>query len=138
MRYWLQNMMARLSNWMYGRYGNDELNKVLMIAAVVLLILSYFPYLWVLWPVSLALLIWSNVRTFSRNIPKRQAELQKYWALKNKIRTFVSLRKRMWRERKTHKYVKCTRCRAVLRVPKGRGQVEVGCPRCKNSAVYRT
>lgn len=138
MRNWLQNMAARLGYWMQGRYGNDELNKTLLITAVVLAVLSYFPYLGILSLAALGLLVWINFRSLSKNVWKRQAELQTYYRIKNKVKTAVSLRRRMWRERRTHRYVKCKHCRAVLRVPKGRGQVEVGCPRCKGNAFYRT
>lgn len=137
-RYWFQNMMYRFQGWMYGRYGNDELNKALFITSLVLLVLSYFPYLFILWPAALAVMVWANVRCFSKNIYKHQSELEAYRRLTGKWRTWFSLRRRMWRERKTHCYFKCRHCGAMLRVSKGRGQVEVGCPRCKGVTAKRT
>lgn len=138
MRTWLQTLALRLSRWMYGRYGTDELNRVLLIAGMVLALVSLLPFLWLLWPVGLGLMVWANIRTFSRNIPKRQAELQTYWRLKNRLKTAVNLRRRMWQDRRTHRFVKCRHCRAVLRIPRGRGTVEVGCPRCHATAAYRS
>ena len=138
MRNWLQAMAVKLNQFMWGRYGNDELNKALLIAGLVLAVISYFPYLGLLSWVALAALIFMNVRCLSRNIEKRRVELSRYYAVRNKIKTALSLRKRMWRERNTHRFVKCKHCRAVLRVPKGRGQVEVGCPRCHYQGLYRT
>ena len=131
-------MMARFSRWMYGRYGSDALGRFLLIVAVVLAVLSYLPYLRVLSLLALAVLVWSNFRCFSKNIPRRRAELETFWRLKGKWNTVLSLRKRMWRERKTHRYVKCKHCRAVLRVPRGRGKVQVGCPRCKGDTSVKT
>ncbi len=138
MRNWLQTMAVKFNQFMWGRYGNDELNKALLIAGLVLVVLSYVPYLRLSSLIALALLLWMNVRCLSRNIEKRQQELQRYYTLRNKAKTALSLRKRMWRERNTHRYVKCKQCRAVLRIPKGRGQVEVGCPRCHHQSLYRT
>ena len=131
-------MMARFQRWMYGRYGNDALGRFLLMVALVLAVLSYLPRLQVLSLVALLVLLWSNVRCFSKNIPRRRAELETFLRLKGKWTTAWSLRKRMWRERKTHRYVKCKHCRAVLRVPRGRGTVQVGCPRCKGDTTVRT
>ena len=131
-------MMMRFSRWMYGRYGNDELGRFLLLAAIVLAVLSYLPYLQVLSLLALAVLAWSNFRCFSKNIPRRRAELDRFLRVKNKWKTALSLRRRMWRERKTHRYVKCKHCRAVLRVPRGRGKVQVGCPRCKGDTSVKT
>lgn len=36
------------------------------------------------------------------------------------------------RKDKEHKYFKCPKCKARLRVPKGRGRITVTCPRCGN------
>jgi phage FluMu protein Com len=135
---WLQNLMMNLNRWMYGRYGNDPLNKCLLIAAVVMAVISYFPYLQVFSLLALGLLLWANCRCFSKNIPKRQRELETYRRITNRWKTKSSLYRRMWRERKTHCYFKCAHCRAVLRVPKGKGEVHVGCPRCKGTTTRRT
>lgn len=134
----LQTLSMKLQTFMYGRYGNDPLNRALLIAGLVLWVLGSFPYTAWLSLFALAAVVFANYRCFSRNHAKRQAELQRYYRFTQKCKTAVSLRKRMWRERHTHRYLKCKRCRAVLRVPKGGGKVEVGCPRCKHSAYYRT
>ena len=75
-------------------------------------------------------MIWSLWRTLSKNIPARLREREKYIALSGNVRTKCRLYKRMWSERKTHRYFKCQQCGAVIRIPKGRGEVDVGCPRC--------
>lgn len=122
--------------WMYGRYGFDELSKFLSITAFVLVLLSAFVP--ILNPLALALLIWSMVRTYSRNIVKRQKERDGYLRFTGKFKQFFKLRKNMWRDRKTHRYYKCPGCKAYLRVPKGKGKIEISCPKCKNKITRTT
>lgn len=137
MNFWYR-CMEKLRRFMYGRYGNDRLNWVLFAVALVVNVFSYVRYLWFLSFVSLAIFGWMLFRGLSRNIPARQREndaLMRFWG---KVKTFFNLRRKMWRERKTHKYFRCRHCGAMLRVPKGRGKVSVGCPRCKGRTDKKT
>lgn len=136
MQQFLQGLLTKFQIFMYGRYGNDELSKVLMIASLVILALSiFFP---LLYPAALALMLWAMFRTYSKNIAKRQRELEWYLRHTDKLRKWFRLRRRMFKERKTHCYFKCPQCKAVIRVPKGRGEIDVGCPRCKTRTKKRT
>ena len=45
MNNWLNNMGRRLAQFMVGRYGPDELNQALLIAAIVMTLLGSFPFL---------------------------------------------------------------------------------------------
>lgn len=134
----MQRVIDALYRFMYGRYGYDELNTVLLIAGVILSVLSYLPYLGILSLLSMAVMVWALFRSLSRNMAGRRREFEKYLQIKGKVKTFFNLRRRMWRERKTHRYFHCKYCRAMLRVPKGRGVVDVGCPRCKGRTTKKT
>ena len=134
----MQKLTDAMYRFMYGRYGYDTLNIVLLVAGMVLSVLSWFPYLGICWLLSMACMFFALFRTFSRNIPKRRRELDRLLNSKNKMKTFFKLRGKIWRERKTHTYFHCKHCRAMLRVPKGRGEVEVGCPRCKGRTKKKT
>lgn len=136
MKKWFQKMGEKIQTWMYGRYGYDELSKFLSITAIVLILLSAFVPL--LNPIALILLIWSMVRTYSRNIEKRRREREIYLRCTGKIKQFFKLRKNMIRDRKTYKYYKCPCCKAYLRVPKGRGKIEISCPKCHNKITRTT
>ena len=37
----------------------------------------------------------------------------------------------MKKDKKNYKYFKCKNCKAQLRVPKGKGKINVTCPKCK-------
>ena len=123
--------------WLYrffsGRYGTDTLNKTLtwvylaaFVLSLVLTALINFPWIYFLYYIgSTALIVWIFFRMFSKNIPARRRENEKFCG-------FFKLRRNKFRDRKTHVYRKCPKCKAVLRLPKAKGKHTVVCPRCKN------
>ena len=139
MKSFFQRLKYSLSRWMYGRYGNDELTWVLLITGTVLLFLGYIPRIgWIFYILALTTLFFSTFRGFSRNIPKRRRELDRYLRIKNKPKNAIQLHKNKKRDKKTHVYFKCPKCKAVLRVPKGKGDIIVTCPRCNERVEKNT
>ncbi|MBQ8440274.1 MAG: hypothetical protein IJX19_06425 [Clostridia bacterium] len=138
MRGFFARMGERFARFMYGRYGNDNLNRFLTITSLIILVISLIPVLWFLWFLALGLMIWSSFRCYSRNIYKRRRENERYLKLIQPIKNFSRLQKNKRRDRKTHRYFKCKHCRAVLRVPKGKGKIDVTCPRCQKITVKKT
>ena len=138
MKKWLEKMGYKDAAFMYGRYGNDELTKFLMIASLVLLIISMIPFLWPISILPLALMGWSTFRSLSRKFDKRRRELNYYLRIKKPVVNFFKLSRNKWRDRKTHIYFKCKKCKAVLRVPKGKGSIVVICTRCKDRIEKKT
>ena len=138
MKQWFQRMGMRFAQFMYGRYGNDRLNTVILIAALVCLFLAYIPYLSFFSLISLGLLIWSNFRCFSRNINKRRKELEWFTGIGQRMKRKSELRKKIRSEKDTHCYFKCPSCKAMLRVPKGKGEIDVTCPKCRAVTVKKT
>ena len=138
MKNWLQRLGYKMSAFMYGRYGTDELSKFLMILALILMVISWLTNLGLVYFAALACIIWSLWRTFSRKLDKRRRERERYLKLRKPIVDFFKLSKNKWRDRKTHVYFKCKKCRAVLRVPKGKGSIVVICTRCKDRIEKET
>lgn len=122
--------MKWLQNFMRGRYGVDQLNFFLLILAIVIMVVAtIFQIPFVSW-ISVFLLVLSYFRMFSRNVYKRSAENTKYLRMVYPISSrFKNLKKR-WNDRKTHKYLKCPNCKQQMRVPKGKGEITVTCPKC--------
>ena len=119
--------MNKFYEFMRGRYGADELCAVTVIFALVLqLIVSVFDVWW-LSLIPLLPIAWTLFRIFSRNIPARSRENA---VIKNVV-VFFRLQKNKWHDRKTHVYFKCISCRTTLRLPKGKGELSVTCPKCK-------
>ena len=132
-----QKLKSKIQQFMTGRYGGDELSRAISVAALVLIVVQFVFSLFgltvvttVLWVLVWALLIWSLYRSFSKQISKRYAENVKYLYLKNKFKSFVKLQKDRWKDRKTHVYRRCPKCRCVLRLPRKKGQNPVKCPKC--------
>lgn len=128
-----------IARFMYGRYGGDELNTVLCFVALLFVLLSYIPYVGIGFSLlSFTTLLWSFFRMFSKNIPKRRRELERYYRIKTAPARARQLRKNKKRDKKTHCYFKCPKCRSVLRVPRGKGEIIVTCPRCSHRTEKKT
>ena len=138
MRSFFQRLGYKMASFMYGRYGSDALTKFLLILALILMVISWIPHLGLVYLLALGVMIWSLFRTFSRRFDKRRRELDRYLKIKNGITNFFKLRRNIWRDRKTHVYFKCKKCKAVLRVPKGKGSIVVICTRCKDRIEKET
>ena len=125
-----EKLRYKTAVFMYGRYGNDALTKFLLVLGLILMIISWFPRLGWVYFLAAAVLVWSLVRSFSRKIDRRRRELDCYLRFQKPIVNFFKLSRNKWRDRKTHVYFKCKKCKAVLRVPRGKGSIIVTCPKC--------
>ncbi len=125
--------------FMYGRYGNDRLNQVLLIVFLVFAVLDifidnvYFSVLLTSWEFLLIIAIY--FRMFSRNISKRYGENQKYLVLENKVRRFLGKTRYIQQQRKEFHIYTCPQCKQKIRIPKGKGKISVRCPKCGTEFV---
>ena len=130
--------MNFLRTFMAGRYGPDHLNTALIIIALLLSFISRFAILRPLVYLSYLLLILTVFRFLSRNIQKRRAENDKflrfYWPVRQKLKTFVSRQK----SSRTHKFFRCPSCSNLLRVPRGKGMLQITCPKCGERFIKKT
>ncbi len=141
----MQNFLIRLSRFMQGRYGTDDLNKALFILWLIINIINtvFIKSMWVsIFIALIAVLI--IFRSLSRNIYSRQKENQNYLYYFSKVKPYLAkikplakkvadwfkLQMRKFKDRKTHRYIKCPYCKAVIRVPFRKGKHTVLCPRC--------
>ena len=124
--------------FMYGRYGFDALSNFLLIIALVFYFVFSILKLRLLIIIPVLLLAYTYFRCFSKNIQKRYAENLKFKAIFKPVSSFFSMRSKMWRDRKTHKYYKCHKCAQRMRVPKGKGKILVTCPKCKEEFIVKT
>ena len=123
MRNFLQRFFA-------GRYGNDALNRFLMIVALLLILLSYIFDSSIFSLLAWVFLLLGFVRMLSRNIARRQVENMRYWELRNWFLHWVAPYRSRWRDRKTHRYFRCPRCNTMMRVPRQQGKIRITCRRC--------
>jgi hypothetical protein len=126
-------MKQRFAKFMYGRYGMDELSKFLSYAGLAVLIVSMFlpqSVKTIVFLLAVLLVALTYFRSFSKNIEKRRAENAKYLQRRQRVTDALRLRREMWKQRKSFKFFKCPSCKAVLRVPKGKGKLRIVCKKC--------
>jgi predicted membrane protein len=123
---------------MQGRYGVDSLSKFLLVIAIIFILLDNFLFTKFFYLAGVILMLVVYFRMFSRHYPKRSAENQ--WFLKHtyKIRKFFKGNFSEMNMRKTHHIYKCPGCRQKIRIPRGRGKIEITCPKCYTRFIKKS
>ncbi|MEG1458323.1 MAG: hypothetical protein RSB37_02325 [Acetivibrio sp.] len=124
-------MKEKFAKFMTGRYGVDALTKFMLYIAVGFMILGLIFRNGICNSLAMLLLVFVYFRMFSRNIQKRYSENTKYWNVRNRFLNFFKVRK-------TSHIYKCPSCKQKIRIPRGKGKIEVICPKCKASFVKRS
>jgi len=128
----MQRMKEMLARFMQGRYGVDHLGNATLYTGLGLTLLDLFLRTGFLGTVGMVLYFITIFRMFSRNKEKRMAENRKYLALTGDWRTKARQAIQRFKNRKQYKYFRCPHCKAMLRLTRGCGQVNVTCARCKH------
>ena len=111
-------------------YGMDRLNTHLLVLIIVILVLGLFVKNSI--PALLVLVIFGIFvyRFTSRNITKRSIENRKYLDTNRFVtRQMKTIQNNV--TNKEYKYFVCKRCYQLVRVPKGKGEIVIHCPHCK-------
>ena len=122
----------RYIKFMKDRYGIDELYKFLLLICFVLLVINTFVSNNIirLFEVLLSVIIF--YRYMSKNIKLRKKENDKYLEIKDKIIKLFDYNKKKYKDRNTHMYKKCPKCKQKIRLPLKKGKHTVKCPNCGN------
>ena len=131
---WLRRAGAGLASgiqrFMYGRYGHDKLNRVILTAGFVMILLNLIIPLKLLNLIltigAYALLYWSLFRCFSRNHYKRYQENRRFLLTMDRVKD------------KNNRYFDCPKCHQTVRVPRGKGKIAITCPKCREKFVKKT
>lgn len=110
-----------IQRFMYGRYGNDQLNVGLMVLYLVLYLLYWLTGADLLYWVSMVVLFTALFRLLSRSHAKRRAENAKFLQALVPLLKWYRLRRTI-RQDKEHCYFKCPNCGQQLRVPGARAR----------------
>lgn len=133
----MKKIIYKLYKFMYGRYGIDDLYKLVLILCISISFINIFINSKILTIVETLLIIILIYRSMSKNISKRETENNKYLKLKKNIKNRVNLLKRKWNDRNTHMYKKCPKCKTTLRLPLKKGKHTCSCPKCHNKFKIR-
>ncbi len=126
---------------MQGRYGSDNLSRFLLVVWLLFIILSSIfriPYFWL---IELAFIIYLYFRMFSRNIPARYKENQAYLRIRNRVIRFFRFLPEKFRSmlpNSPYRIYRCPSCRQKIRIPRGKGNIIVRCPKCSHEFRKRS
>lgn len=126
----------KVIQFMTGRNGGDQLSTFLILTSLGLTLAGQAKDISVLVFAGYLPLGYAIFRILSRDVEKRRLENYKFAILlspiygrSHKLATGLKARAE---DAKRHKYVKCTNCKAMMRVPRGKGKLMVTCPKCQN------
>ena len=135
MRGWFQRMMI-------GRNGMDALNRFLSVVLLIVVVVEMFLQgkyaVRGLGLLSLVLLAVIYFRMFSRDLYRRGQENGAYLRLRYPLVSGVQGWQERFRQRKDYRFYRCPSCRAWLRVPRGKGQINIVCRKCGTSFQRKT
>ena len=134
----MQRISIKIQQFMVGRYGNDQFTLFLSVAGLVLSVFGNFRHLRFMYFIGWILILYGLFRSLSKNYEARRKELIWYLRWSEKPRAEIKLLGNKIRDKNTHKYFKCKECKTVLRVPKGRGKIEITCPKCRAKTIKKT
>lgn len=122
-------MRDTLQRFMYGRYGNDQLNRFLLILYLAFYLLRLLTKSSLLSGLSTLILILALFRMLSRNLPARRTENAIFLRKAAPVIRWFKLRSTIAKD-SAHRYFKCPNCSQQLRVPRGKGKITITCRSC--------
>ena len=135
-------MKERIMRFMQGRYGVDTFCRFLLVAGLIVVFLSAFlgssVVGMIFYLLGWVMIIYCYFRMFSRNVSKRYAENQAFLAKTYKIRSFLQKQKNIWNQRRVYHIYTCPNCRQKIRIPKGKGKIEIRCPKCGTTFIKKS
>lgn len=136
-------MKDKFYRFMQGRYGVDQFAKFTMGVALFSIVLAIFVNTGssagsLLDMLGLVAIVYTYFRIFSRNISKRAQENQKYLSATAKLRQRLNKEKNMMKQRKDYHIYTCPSCGQKVRIPRGKGKIEISCPKCHSKFVKRS
>ena len=134
----MQQLSTKIQQFMVCRYGSDQFTLFLSITGIALSFLGNFKYLRGLYFIGTIMIFYSLFRSLSKNYEARRKELNWYLVWSEKPKAYIKLLMNQIRDRKTHRYFKCKSCKTIMRVPKGRGKIEITCPKCRMKVIKKT
>lgn len=121
--------------FMSGRNGVDELNRFLLMATLICYFISLFTHWSILYFIAIVLLFYGYFRMFSRNLYKRSEENRTYLNKTATLRYKWNAKLSQLKQLRTHHIYKCPTCKQKIRVPRGKGRIEIRCPKCQSTFI---
>ena len=134
----LNNFRMKFMRFMQGRNGVDQLSQFLNVVVIILFIISIFTKSIILDWLPMVVLVYMYFRIFSKNIPKRSMENQRFCNFRYDLAIKKNKMKKEWEQRKIYRFFRCPMCKQRVRVPKGRGKICITCPKCRAEFIKKS
>lgn len=127
----MNRIMQKVNQFFRNRYGMDELGKVLTVVSIVCYLLAAILKNKGFESIGICLLVYELFRMLSKRHWERAEE--------NKVfMRYIKFWKLKYKERKTSRIYLCKRCKRFIRVPRGKGKIEVTCTACGDKTMRRS
>jgi len=127
----MKRINKKLNEFLKGRYGLDDLGRVLVAASSIVCILGIILKNELIAYLSILGFIFAIYRIMS----------QQHWERRNENRIYISYTK-LWKlryeNRKYSRIYMCKRCGKYIRVPRGKGKIQITCTSCGDKIIRRT
>lgn len=138
MQDFFKKVVSYFNKILYGRYGVDQFATALVISSVALSLLFTFTHWVIFYILSTGLLVYAIYRMFSKNFARRQRENLFWKNLSSKGQKASHILVKRTKDFPKYRYYKCMNCKQTIRIPRGKGRVEIRCPRCGYSFRSKT
>ncbi|MBP3326108.1 MAG: hypothetical protein J6L77_06800 [Coprococcus sp.] len=131
-------MKDKLYRFMRSRYGNDQLSSMLTWGGLIFMLLDCFLKIGIFYFIGFVLFVYGYIRIFSKQYDKRVAQNRWYMEHTAGIRNVFKRRKKQKEAGKDYKVFVCNKCQQMIRVPRGKGRIEIRCPKCGNKFIRKS
>jgi DNA-directed RNA polymerase subunit RPC12/RpoP len=121
----------KFTKFLKGRYGIDELGRTIFLVSIIVYTIGVVVKNSIVALAGMIGLLIFVIRILSGDHWDRRAENKKYMA-------YEKLWKLRYENRKTAKIYMCEHCGRYIRVPKGKGKIQITCPDCRNRMIRNT
>jgi len=127
----------KFNRFMQGRYGVDQFTKFLLVIGFIVILLSNLKGGGFLYLIGLLMLGFAYLRLFSRNHVKRYKENQRYLYYVGYIMNIFRKDKNTTQKNKNYHIYTCPSCMQKIRIPRGKGKIEISCPKCHTKFIKK-
>ncbi len=138
MKNWTKRISSRITSFMYGRNGQDQLGFSAYLFGTIMYIIALIAGNKYVLVIAFLLFFYGIFRSLSKNIVQRRIENQNFLKWIRFPKKYITMNKLRWENRDYYKYFMCSQCRQIIRVPKGKGKIEITCPKCGRKFIRRT
>lgn len=131
-------MRDKFMRFMQGRYGFDQLSKFLVGLGILLWVITIIFQNQGVYSAALVLILLAYLRAFSKNHRQRYIENERFLKYLNKFKGFFKGSNRMAYDKNSQRLFTCPSCKQKIRVPKGKGKIQIKCPKCGTQFIKKS